>query len=151
MLKYTLISILIIISLISIINCEKDKTRTPHFFDKECEFKCPPGKKQQINHNHVPSYNGCGAGAFKIETNDDITNCCNEHDICYDTCFNTKKDCDEKFSKCLNGVCESYGPGEDQQRCYTAAIALDFGVSMGCSFYKKSQSNACDCIEKNEL
>jgi hypothetical protein len=35
-----------------------------------------------------------------------ITECCNEHDVCYGTC-NAKKDvCDRKFKFCLSQYCE---------------------------------------------
>lgn len=35
----------------------------------------------------------------------DVTKCCNEHDNCYATCNNKKKDCDNLFRKCLLKFC----------------------------------------------
>lgn len=37
-----------------------------------------------------------------------MTNCCNTHDICYDTCNSGKEACDLEFKKCLYNYCESY-------------------------------------------
>lgn len=34
-----------------------------------------------------------------------MTKCCNQLDICYDTCGRSKYDCDSKFRSCLHGIC----------------------------------------------
>lgn len=33
--------------------------------------------------------------------------CCNEHDICYDTCNKDKELCDLDFKRCLYNYCDS--------------------------------------------
>lgn len=37
-----------------------------------------------------------------------MTKCCDQHDICYDTCRNDKERCDIEFRKCLYKYCDSY-------------------------------------------
>lgn len=34
-----------------------------------------------------------------------MTQCCNQLDVCYDTCGTSKYDCDSKFRSCLHGIC----------------------------------------------
>ena len=34
-----------------------------------------------------------------------MTQCCNQLDVCYDTCGTSKYDCDSKFRLCLHGIC----------------------------------------------
>lgn len=36
----------------------------------------------------------------------EFENCCNLHDICYDTCNSLKSICDMKFKYCLYKVCK---------------------------------------------
>jgi hypothetical protein len=38
---------------------------------------------------------------------DEFQPCCKDHDIDYTTCGTSKKDADEKFKNCLEGVCEA--------------------------------------------
>lgn len=37
-----------------------------------------------------------------------MTNCCNEHDKCYDTCGKGKEVCDIDFQRCLYNYCDTY-------------------------------------------
>lgn len=64
------------------------------------------------NKNHKPTANGCGALGLKIKSDylpiTEMTKCCDQHDICYDTCRNEKENCDVEFRKCLYNYCESY-------------------------------------------
>lgn len=34
-----------------------------------------------------------------------MTKCCNQLDVCYDTCGSNKYRCDTKFRWCLHGIC----------------------------------------------
>lgn len=34
-----------------------------------------------------------------------FVDCCNEHDVCYETCGKDKDECDLKFRKCLYKKC----------------------------------------------
>lgn len=37
-----------------------------------------------------------------------MTKCCDQHDICYDTCNNDKEVCDMEFKRCLYRYCDNY-------------------------------------------
>jgi len=37
-----------------------------------------------------------------------MTDCCNAHDVCYDTCGQDKEQCDFDFKRCLYKMCEKY-------------------------------------------
>lgn len=60
--------------------------------------------------------NGCGAeGSINIDWalivvgERVIIECCNRHDICYETCGKTQSGCDNDFKTCLNNVCSTLG------------------------------------------
>nr|CAD7593942.1 unnamed protein product [Timema genevievae] len=38
----------------------------------------------------------------------EMTKCCDEHDICYDTCNQAKEHCDYEFKNCLYKICDKY-------------------------------------------
>lgn len=42
-----------------------------------------------------------------------FVDCCDAHDICYDTCGADKDECDLKFKKCLYRKCSSVKDSED--------------------------------------
>lgn len=83
--------------------------------EEDCEFQCPNGAKPVENKNHVPSVNGCGSVGFQWQKDtlplEELEECCNQHDICYDTCNKKKEKCDKKFKECLYGLC-----GRDKDR-----------------------------------
>lgn len=64
------------------------------------------------NRNHVPKADGCGSLGLKIDSEylpvGEMTKCCNDHDICYDTCNKNKEACDIEFKRCLYKYCDSY-------------------------------------------
>jgi hypothetical protein len=98
------------------------------------------------------SINGCGPASFWQPIND-VTTCligfgdaCNNHDLCYDNCNETKKDCDMEFrdmmySKChdhhdtMSGtiICKSVA-----KKMY--ALVRTFGSD---SYNNKQQNNGC--------
>lgn len=70
------------------------------------------GAEPKPNRDHKPTANGCGALGMKINSEylpvTEMTKCCDQHDICYDTCRNDKEICDVAFRKCLYKYCDSY-------------------------------------------
>lgn len=100
--------------------------------EENCIFKCPGGKGIKImnaiiNHNpfliflggnptrnkfYTPSADGCGSLGMKINKEylpaTEMALCCNEHDICYDTCNKDKELCDLDFKRCLYNYCDTY-------------------------------------------
>lgn len=71
-----------------------------------------PGGKPVRNRNHVPTSDGCGSLGFEIASEylplEEMTKCCDTHDICYDTCNSGKETCDLDFKRCLYNYCDSY-------------------------------------------
>lgn len=63
------------------------------------------------NRNHIPTANGCGSLGLQITSDylpvGDMTKCCDNHDICYDTCNNNKEVCDMEFKRCLYKYCDN--------------------------------------------
>lgn len=61
---------------------------------------------------YTPKADGCGSLGMKINTDylpaAEMANCCDEHDICYDTCNKDKELCDLDFKRCLYKYCDTY-------------------------------------------
>ncbi|XP_060522303.1 group XIIA secretory phospholipase A2 [Cylas formicarius] len=122
--------------------------------EEECVFKCPNGAIPKPNRFHVPSSDGCGSLGLKIHSDylpvAAMEQCCNEHDICYDTCNKDKEVCDVDFKRCLYKYCDSYSNSVAGQTiikgCKAAAKVLFTGtLTLGCKSYIDSQTKACYC------
>ncbi|KAG5877978.1 hypothetical protein JTB14_032239 [Gonioctena quinquepunctata] len=136
-----------------------NKFRTMHdVFDaaveEDCVFKCPNNERPKPNRNHVPSADGCGSLGVKITTDylplGEMQNCCDEHDICYDTCGKEKEICDLEFKRCLYRYCDSYqklvGGNTMVKTCKGAAKMLFTGtLTLGCKSFLDAQTKACYC------
>ncbi|KAK7020610.1 hypothetical protein SK128_025282 [Halocaridina rubra] len=123
--------------------------------DEDCIYTCKKGRIPVPNVNHIPDANGCGSLGVFFDKDDlprpEMVECCNEHDICYDTCNSDKELCDSKFKACLYNSCKSNEKLMDTftfKTCkggakllYTATMAL------GCASYKDAQHNACECVD----
>ncbi|KAF4090803.1 hypothetical protein AMELA_G00056080 [Ameiurus melas] len=123
--------------------------------DGLCEFKCTDGGYKPIprpHYRHSPP-NGCSAPVFGFYFNIGIpsmTECCNQHDRCYDTCGRGKHDCDVQFHDCLETICRNVqitrGLDQSVQECESAVTLLfDAIVNVGCKPYLDSQGAACIC------
>lgn len=70
------------------------------------------GGQPTKNKFYTPSANGCGSLGLGIPTEylpiSEMSNCCDEHDICYDTCNSDKELCDLDFKRCLYKYCDTY-------------------------------------------
>jgi hypothetical protein len=58
---------------------------------KGCMFKCPGGIPPKPREGHTPTFNGCGAMGVSVQSQFGMTECCNQHDICYHTCKTDKE------------------------------------------------------------
>eukprot|EP01088_Endostelium_zonatum_P002224 TRINITY_DN12727_c0_g1_i1.p1 TRINITY_DN12727_c0_g1~~TRINITY_DN12727_c0_g1_i1.p1 ORF type:complete len:156 (+),score=26.64 TRINITY_DN12727_c0_g1_i1:23-469(+) len=141
-----LLLFVLLVVLVSVVNSQQN-----------CKFTCPSGKTKVPNPDHVPTSNGCGAGGLLVSAGKyDFTDCCNEHDICYDTCDRDRNECDKLFGKCLAKYCKQSltpegGKGEvskeEKKACLNSAQLFQQGSSLfGCGTYKASQANACLCV-----
>jgi hypothetical protein len=86
------------------------------FLDRTVEDPCPG---QNAVQNSVPkSSNGCGSnfwqrvvGTLLYRYSNHFSSCCNDHDICYDTCGGPdfrahKEQCDDSLESCGKRLCK---------------------------------------------
>lgn len=70
------------------------------------------GENPTRNRFHQPSKDGCGSLGIGISTEylpaAEMASCCDDHDICYDTCNKDKELCDLDFKRCLYSYCDKY-------------------------------------------
>lgn len=123
------------------------------------------------NRNHIPTADGCGSLGLKIDSDylpvGEMKKCCDQHDICYDTCNNDKEVCDMEFKRCLYRYCDSYEGTVGANSiikgkisyalltlfviifvtaCKAAAKMLFTGtLTLGCKAYIDAQQKACYC------
>eukprot|EP00808_Paulinella_micropora_P017370 g49285.t1 len=118
-----------------------------------CVYECPDGVKPIPTPDHVPRFNGCGAYGIKVGNSEIHTECCNQHDICYDTCGKKRELCEEEFKTCLDKVCSDPTlPKEKAQNCRATANIMTLATqAMGCGPFLDSQKDACTCPPKSEL
>ncbi|KAJ8418051.1 hypothetical protein AAFF_G00137600 [Aldrovandia affinis] len=131
-----------------------------------CQYRCRYGKAPHSRPNYkTPEPNGCSSGllGFQVPQSLDMgipamTKCCNQLDLCYDTCGSNKYRCDSKFRWCLHSICSdlkrSLGFVSKVEACESVADTLYNTVwTLGCRSYMNSQRAACFCEgeEKDEL
>ncbi|KAH8300411.1 hypothetical protein KR018_004500 [Drosophila ironensis] len=141
------------------------KFRTVHeVFDaaveENCVFQCPapegggPAPRAVQNKFYTPTADGCGSLGLRISTEflpaAEMEQCCNAHDICYDTCNSDKELCDLDFKRCLYKYCDSYEKSIASdlmtKGCKAAAKMLFTGtLTLGCRSYLDSQQRSCYC------
>lgn len=123
--------------------------------EENCVFQCPDGSAPKPDRGHQPQSNGCGS--LGIEVNQEylplaeMTKCCNQHDICYDTCNKDKEKCDLEFKRCLYRYCDTYQSTATTivNTCKAAAKVLFTGTTaLGCKSYLDAQKEACYCPDK---
>ena len=89
-------------------NDEQSKTleSSPPFV---CEFKCSQNLIRAQKESFKPTFDGCGSGGLYINLTrvslNQLSACCNRHDICYSDCNQTKSGCDFLFLKCMTNQC----------------------------------------------
>uniref|UniRef100_A0A023GAG0 Putative salivary phospholipase a2 n=1 Tax=Amblyomma triste TaxID=251400 RepID=A0A023GAG0_AMBTT len=129
-------------------------TARPGGADLECRFQCPATLKPSPRPLHKRSSNGCGTEAFRLPASalphPDFEACCNEHDLCYDTCLSDKAQCDRSFDACMARICDTKVAVKDS--CIsTAGLFTTMTKNLGCEAFLKSQEQACICRSEDEL
>ncbi|XP_047434178.1 group XIIB secretory phospholipase A2-like protein [Mugil cephalus] len=133
--------------------------------DGVCQYRCRFGKAPLPRPGYqMPEPNGCTSYFFGLPIPEGdmgipaMTKCCNQLDMCYDTCGSNKYRCDSKFRWCLHSICsdlkKSLGFVSKVEACETVADTLFNTVwTLGCRPYMNSQRAACYCQgeEKDEL
>ncbi|XP_062989050.1 group XIIB secretory phospholipase A2-like protein isoform X2 [Elgaria multicarinata webbii] len=122
-----------------------------------CQYRCRYGKAPMPR----PSYkseepNGCSSYFLGLKLDMGIpamTKCCNQLDVCYDTCGANKYRCDAKFRWCLQSICSdlkrSLGFVSKVEACESIADTVFRTVrTLGCRPFMNSQRSACICSEE---
>ncbi|KAF0296228.1 Group XIIA secretory phospholipase A2 [Amphibalanus amphitrite] len=123
--------------------------------DEDCEFKCNLGYVPVNNTDYIPSSDGCGSLGVKWDTEslpvEQLSDCCDAHDLCYDTCGSDRDFCDLAFKRCLYAVCDREKKRLDklaQKACKGASKLLYTGtLALGCKSYRDAQRRACRCVK----
>ncbi|TSN48507.1 Group XIIB secretory phospholipase A2-like protein [Bagarius yarrelli] len=130
--------------------------------DGVCQYRCRFGKAPQARPGYrLPEPNGCTSSLLGFQFDMGIpamTKCCNQLDMCYDTCGSNKYRCDTKFRWCLHSICgdlkKSLGFVSKVEACEAFADTMYNTVwTLGCRPFMNSQRAACICEgdEKDEL
>ncbi|XP_017318925.1 group XIIB secretory phospholipase A2-like protein isoform X2 [Ictalurus punctatus] len=130
--------------------------------DGVCQYRCRYGKAPQARPGYqMPEPNGCTSSLLGFQLDMGIpamTKCCNQLDVCYDTCGSNKYRCDTKFRWCLHSICgdlkKSLGFMSKVEACEAFADTMYNTVwTLGCRPFMNSQRAACICEgeEKDEL
>ncbi|XP_039562654.1 group XIIB secretory phospholipase A2-like protein [Passer montanus] len=122
-----------------------------------CQYRCRYGKAPMPRPHYKPQEpNGCSSHFLGLKLDLGIpamTKCCNQLDICYDTCGANKYRCDAKFRWCLHSICSdlkrSLGFVSKVQACESMADTVFNAVwTLGCRPFMNSQRSACICSEE---
>ncbi|KAM9315255.1 group XIIB secretory phospholipase A2-like protein [Pholidichthys leucotaenia] len=134
--------------------------------DGVCQYRCRYGKAPVPRPGYqMPEPDGCSSYFFGLPIPEGLdlgipamTKCCNQLDMCYDTCGSNKYRCDSKFRWCLHSICsdlkKSLGFVSKVEACESVADTFFNTVwTLGCRPYMNSQRAACYCPgeEKDEL
>lgn len=132
--------------------------------DGVCQYRCRYGKAPVPRPEYqMPEPDGCNSYFLGLPTPEGMeipamTKCCNQLDVCYDTCGSNKYRCDSKFRWCLHSICsdlkKSLGFVSKVEACETLADTLFNTVwTLGCRPYMNSQRASCLCEgeERDEL
>jgi RHS repeat-associated protein len=97
-----------------------------------------------------PKPNGCSFSPNKppVTPKADFKPCCDQHDICYQTCGSDKKKCDRDFYRCMNAACDAAYPADTARRALCKSQASIYYAAVdkeGDSPFKKDQDKACKC------
>ncbi|CAH2321799.1 group XIIB secretory phospholipase A2 isoform X2 [Pelobates cultripes] len=122
-----------------------------------CQYKCRYGKAPLPRPDYKPPEpNGCSSYFLGLKLDMGIpamTKCCNQLDICYDTCGANKYRCDAKFRWCLHSICsdlkKSLGFVSKVEACESVADTVFNTVwTLGCRPFMNSQRTSCICNEE---
>ncbi|KAH6922643.1 hypothetical protein HPB50_017452 [Hyalomma asiaticum] len=115
----------------------------------DCKFRCPRSQKPMPRALYKSSSNGCGTEAFLLPASalphPDFEACCNEHDVCYDTCLADKGQCDVAFDSCMKRICDTKVVTGRDSCVSTAELFMSLTRNLGCEPFLKSQKQACVC------
>ncbi|XP_028916013.2 group XIIB secretory phospholipase A2-like protein isoform X2 [Ornithorhynchus anatinus] len=131
--------------------------------DRVCRYRCQYGKSPMPRPGYKPQEpNGCSSYFLGLKVPESLdlgipamTKCCNQLDLCYDTCGANKYRCDAKFRWCLHSICSdlkrSLGFVSKVEACESLADTVYNTVwTLGCRPFMNSQRAACICAEEEK-
>ena len=112
---------------------------------------------------HVPvnrfrrQANGCGPLTLNIDQflreigEEILIVCCNEHDLCYDTCGKKQLTCDTTFLQCMIEACRQLSPWSNVDRCQNDARILFWFVFFGgqSAYQQAQQQHQCSTLPQS--
>lgn len=99
---------------------------------------------------YIPATSGCAGGEFdtryyKLECEFNFLAACNDHDICYGTCGNSKSECDNRFLQAMIDSCSRNKTPNSYYACTQIAYIYYQAVNLlGGSAYLDAQDEACE-------
>ncbi|KAF2771678.1 hypothetical protein EJ03DRAFT_21840, partial [Teratosphaeria nubilosa] len=123
---------------------------------KRDTLRCPNGLHGAKKAGARPvSANGCGSRSnHKRIPELWFHACCNDHDICYDTCAQQSCDhCNDVFFTCMKRQCEKQRSEAGGATCYLAAGVYYEAVKgdSGCPYFAKYTGERCNCIGPSQV
>ena len=101
--------------------------------------------------------NGCGPSSLNLDEflreigEDILIVCCNEHDLCYDTCGKKQFTCDTSFLRCMLEICQYLSPLSNVQRCQNDARVYFWFVVFGGQFAYQQSQEQHQCNKTKEI
>ncbi|QDS76514.1 hypothetical protein FKW77_005766 [Venturia effusa] len=115
-------------------------------FSPRCPSK-PFGLESFVKPGARPaSFNGCGAENGMKIPDLRFTDCCDNHDLCYDDCSKTWNQCNDEFRRCMHSQCR-HDPSWTEWGCNNLAdVYADFvGTRLGAWSFYNSNVDRCTC------
>ncbi|KAF2206261.1 hypothetical protein CERZMDRAFT_53502 [Cercospora zeae-maydis SCOH1-5] len=135
------------------------RTRSSRMLTKRDEaYRCPSGFCAMTKRDARPiSWNGCGSAPwqFKFVPDFDFSDCCDQHDICYDDCNSPSVSyCNNNFHDCMMGKCDQKYPKpltpvkaglraacKELARVYTDVVSGPYGAK----YFTEYGMERCTC------
>jgi secretory phospholipase A2 len=108
--------------------------------------RCSTGTYGALS-GYTASTNGCGSYGVSADAPFGATPCCNQHDLCYQSCNTTKSKCDDAFDQCMKTACDDDNDLEKVACRVQAEAFFNAVMDVGCKAYKKNQGEACGCSD----
>lgn len=131
------------------------------FHTCSCYFVCDADRcycsdaNERLSQIGDPDMNGCGTNLFNVDWYvEEFVYECDEHDMCYSTCDQSKTECDTIFCQGLNGVCmQTFSERYEQRRiCLERAqLYCDAVLNFGYDAFTRAQSVHCTCSDLVEF
>ena len=104
-----------------------------------------------VNPSYTAGGGGCGSYGIDIDAPFGANSCCEQHDICYHTCTQSKESCDDAFDTCLENSCDDEDDLEKVACRAQGELFYRAVMALGCGAYKDDQEEACQCSDGSSV